>query len=436
MPDAPADGVAVVKRTKWLRYGGLMLTALGFGVAWSLRETPEVQVTTVPLSVGSIDRRIVTTGTIQAVTTVEIGSQVSGTIQSLEADYNSTVHSGQILARIDPAVYEADLREAQGALALAQATADGARTEVIDTETKLARAEALAQRQLIPRADLDAAEAAKQAADASFRAAEAQVEQAKRAKEEAATNVDHTVIRSPIDGIVIARNIEVGQTVAATLQSPRLFLVATDFRRVQLQVRLDESDVAGIQTGELATFDVESYPQQIFNGLVSEIRLAPVAEADVTSTPPSTSPSASSSASSSTSPSTSADPAVVSYLAIVDVPNSDEKLRPGMTATVSLAGSHREEVTRVPNVALSFRPPVEVLHAIGEETAPPPKEETEPSAASGTVARVWQFDGQFFTPVILRVGISDDQMTEVLNSPLKVGDELVTGAVLRPHSRL
>jgi HlyD family secretion protein len=406
--------VTVVRGRKWLQFAGLVAIAVGVVLAWSLRTTPEVQVTTAPLTVGSIARRIVTTGTIQAVTTVEVGSQVSGTIQALGADYNSTVRAGQVLARIDPATYDADLREAQGAFALAQADADRARTTVMDAGTKLARAEVLALRQLIPRADLDAAEAVKQSADAGLLAAEAQVEQAKRATEQANTNLDHTVIRSPIDGIVIARSIEIGQTVAATLQSPRLFLVATDFKRVQLQVQLDEADVGGVQTGELVTFDVEAYPQEIFNGLVSEIRLGPVENADTQSTTQLT------------------EPAVTTYLAIVDVPNPDEKLRPGMTATVTLAGSHREDVTRIPNSALSFRPAPDVLHAIGENV-PSPNQEAQPSAEPGSVVRVWQYDGQFFTPVTLRVGLSDDRMTEVLHGPLKVGDQLVTGATIRRH---
>jgi HlyD family secretion protein len=404
----------VVRGRQWLQFAGLVAIAVGVILAWSLRATPEVQVTTAPLTVGSIARRIVTTGTIQAVTTVEVGSQVSGTIQALGADYNSTVRAGQVLAQIDPATYQADLHEAQGALAQTQADADGARTMVMDAGTKLARAEVLAQRQLIPRADLDAAEAAKQSADAGLLATEAQLEQAKRVTEQANTNVDHTVIRSPIDGIVIARSIEVGQTVAATLQSPRLFLVATDFRRVQLQVQLDEADVGGVQTGELVTFDVEAYPQEIFNGLVSEIRLAPFENADTQS------------------PIQSTAPAVATYLAIVDVPNPDEKLRPGMTATVTLAGSHREDVTRIPNSALSFRPPPDVLHAIGENVASP-NQEAQPSAEPGSVVRVWQYDGQFFTPITLRVGLSDDRMTEVLKGPLKVGDQLVTGATIRRH---
>jgi HlyD family secretion protein len=406
--------VTVVRGRKWLQFAGLVAIAVGVVLAWSLRTTPEVQVTTAPLTVGSIARRIVTTGTIQAVTTVEVGSQVSGTIQALGADYNSTVRAGQVLARIDPATYDADLREAQGAFALAQADADRARTTVMDAGTKLARAEVLALRQLIPRADLDAAEAVKQSADAGLLAAEAQVEQAKRATEQANTNLDHTVIRSPIDGIVIARSIEIGQTVAATLQSPRLFLVATDFKRVQLQVQLDEADVGGVQTGELVTFDVEAYPQEIFNGLVSEIRLGPFENADTQSITQSTAP------------------AVTTYLAIVDVPNPDEKLRPGMTATVTLAGSHREDVTRIPNSALSFRPPPDVLRAIGENV-PSPNQEVQPSAEPGSVVHVWQYDGQFFTPITLRVGLSDDRMTEVLNGPLKVGDQLVTGATIRRH---
>jgi HlyD family secretion protein len=206
--------------------------------------------------------------------------------------------------------------------------------------------------------------------------------------------------------------------------------VATDFKRVQLQVQLDEADVGGVQTGALVTFDVEAYPQEIFNGLVSEIRLGPVENADAPSTSQST-------AQPTTQSSTqSAAPGVTTYLAIVDVPNPDEKLKPGMTATATLAGSHREDVTRIPNSALTFRPPPDVLHAIGEDNVPAPNQETQPSAEPGSVVRVWQYDGQFFTPITLRVGLSDDRMTEVLNGPLKVGDQLVTGVTLRRHFRL
>src|SRR4029450_7711065 len=164
--------VIVVKGRRWLQFAGLVGIAVGVILVWSLRATPEVQVTTAPITVGSVARRIVTPGTIQAVTAVEVGSQVSGTIQALGADYNSTVRAGQVLARIDPATYEADLREAQAALALYQAAPDRVRTTVMDAGTKLARAEVLAQRQLIPRADLDSAEAAKQSADAGLLAAE------------------------------------------------------------------------------------------------------------------------------------------------------------------------------------------------------------------------------------------------------------------------
>jgi HlyD family secretion protein len=266
-------------------------------------------------------RSIVATGTLQAVTTVQVGTEVSGMVQSLRVDYNSIVHAGEVIATLDPSLFEAAVGEAQAALMRAQAAeeqaeADETGLEVAagDARTKLTRAEWLASSQLLPLADLESARTAAGEATVDLEGGEsrigearAAVLQARAAVGEADINLEHTYIRSPIDGIVVARNVDVGQTVAAAVQAPVLFTIAADLKRLQLAVNVDESDVAGIQPGARATFEVESYQGVSFDGTVSMVRLQPTADATVT------------------------------YTMIVDVSNADERLRPGMTAIVSLA---------------------------------------------------------------------------------------------------
>jgi HlyD family secretion protein len=322
----------------WLRVVLVAAIALGGLAFWGLRTTTDVQVTTAPVTAGPIVRRVVAAGTLQAETTVEVGTEVSGVVQSLAADYNSLVHAGQVVARLDPASFVAQLRVAeaagaqtQAALSRAQAGVLERKTAVEDTQTKLTRAEELAARQVIPPSDLEAARAALDEARADLAAgeaavaeAEAAVVQAGAAVEQAAVNVEHTVIRSPIDGIVIDRDADVGQTLAASVQSPVLFRIASDLTRMQVQVDVDESDVGGLTPGESVTFGVESYPDEMFTGTLTQVRLQPIADPAIAAT---TGPT------STTSQPASASAAVVSYAAIVHVANSEERLRPGMTST-------------------------------------------------------------------------------------------------------
>ena len=414
----------------WGFAGALAIVALG---AWSvvgLRRTRHVEVSTAAVTEGAIVRRIVATGTLQAVTTVQVGAQVSGTIDSLDADYNSIVHSGQVLARLDPALFEAALREAAAAYARAQAAeqqADADRlvaaTSVNDARTKLTRAERLSARELIPRSDLDAARIAMDEATAGLQTAGSQVQLAGAAVDEAnaavyqaKVNLDHTVITSPIDGIVVARNVDVGQTVASAFQAPVLFIIAADLKRMQVETDIDEADIGGIQEGEQAIFEVESYPDQMFEGTVTEVRLQPVVD-QTTGTQ--------AAGSSTATPTTAPNGTVVSYATIVAVSNPDEKLRPGMTATVTLPGTRHDHAVRIPNNALTFRPPPEVLRALGQTS------DFVPAATSEAQRRyVWRFDGLRFTPIAVGVGLADGQWTERVSGPLNPNDVLVTNAAL------
>jgi len=397
-----------------------------------------VDVTTGDVTSGTVVRRIFATGTLQATRTVDVGTQVSGAISSLGADFNSIVHKGDVVARLDPSLYQATLDQAKASLvqseaALQQANADlvGARTAEEDARIKLTRATQLASSQLITQADLDAAQIAMHEATATVASMSAQtkdaaatVAQAKAAVAQAQVNLDHTVIYAPTDGIVLNRSVDVGQTVAAAVQAPVLFTMATDLRRLQVQVDVDESDIAGIEKGQAVTFEVESYPDETFHGVVSQVRLQPIAEQTTTAT----------TVASSTLPQqTTAVPTVVSYATMIDVDNPDERLRPGMTASVVLTGIQHDGVTRIPNAAVSFRPSAAAFSALGEKEPPVP---AAPFPADGPKPReLWTYDGKRLSPVLVQIGLSDGEWTEVTRGTIRPGDSIVTNATVRKLSR-
>jgi len=294
-------------------------------------------VTTAPVTWGDLVDRVGATGTLQAVTTVQVGTQVSGTIQSLYADFNSLVRKGQVLARLDPSLFETQVEQARANLTRAQADVERLRVALDDARTKLARARELSGRQLLSRSELDAAEVAARSNEAQLRSTEAQVTQAQAALNQAQVNLAHTVIASPIDGLVISRNVDVGQTVAASMQAPTLYVLAADLTKMQVLANLDESDVGRIRPGQTVVFRVDAYPSEEFTGKVAQVRLQPIVQQNV-----------------------------VTYATVIDVPNPDLKLKPGMTANVNVEIARRANVLRVPNTALRFRPSNEVLAALGQ----------------------------------------------------------------------
>jgi len=428
------------------RVWGVAAVLVTVGFVWVLRPAVSVDVSTAATTSGAIVRRIVATGTLEAVKTVDIGSQVSGNIQTLDADFNSIVHAGQVLARLDPSLYAAQLRQAQAALIKARADRDAAATALRDAETKLTRAESLAAKALIPPSDLDSARIAAATARADVASAASLVGDAEAQVKQAQFDVDRTVITSPIDGIVVARDVDVGQTLAASVQSPTLFSIAADLRQMQLQVAIDESDVDGIGPGEPVTFQVGAYPNVSFHGTVQEIRLQPVNGAAPTA--PASSPIASllpapTASASTTAPQSSTGPtgattgpsgATVSYITVVDVANPDETLRPGMTATVVLSGSRREHAVRIPNAALMFRPTDEVLAALNETESPLPS--TSEDEAGGRTRLVWRQSGRSLTATPVRVGLSDGAWTELLGGGLAANESLVTSATVERRTRI
>ena len=418
---AVGDKSVTMSRRYWLL--GLLAIALAVAGIWVFHSEPAVSVTTASVTSGPIARPIVATGTLQAVTTVQVGSQISGLVEAIDVDFNTLVHKGEVVARLDPSTYEAQLTEAQANMA--QAQSDEARLQAVleDAQTKLARAEALAKGELITQSDLDAARIAVDLAQPDVHGAQSVIVQAKAAVDQATLDLEHTVIRSPIDGVVVERDVDVGQTVAASLQSPVLFKIAADLKKMQVQVQVDESDVSAVATGDRATFDVGSYPGETFHGVVSQVRLQPVVE----------SPAGGPTTATASTAATSAAGSIVSYTALVDVANTDERLRPGMTAEVTFGGFRRANAVRIPNSALSFRPPSDVLDAIGEKDQPAPSNAAVNKTAGADAHQVWRYQGGRFTPVVVEGGLADDRWTELVKGGLRPGDRLVTSAAVEPR---
>jgi HlyD family secretion protein len=312
-------------------------------------------VNTAPVTRGDVVDTVGATGTLQAVTTVQVGTQVSGTIQNLYADFNSLVKKGQVLARLDPSLFQTQIEQARANLIRAQADLDRLKVSLDDAKTKLARAQELSSRQLIPASDLETAQVNVRSTEAQIRSLEAQVTQARASLNQNDVNLQHTIITAPIDGLVISRNVDVGQTVASSLQAPTLFVLAADLTKMQVVANLDESDVGRIRPGQHVSFRVDAYPADSFEGTVSQVRLQPIVQQNV-----------------------------VTYATVIDVPNPALKLKPGMTANVNIEINKRTDVLRIPNAALRFRPTTEVFTALG--LTPPNPAELRANGSSSNVA--------------------------------------------------
>jgi HlyD family secretion protein len=335
----------------------LIIAGAGAG-AWFYyvrRAGPEIGAVTSPITRGDIVDAVSTTGTLQPVTTVQIGSQVSGNISYLGADFNSIVKQGQIIAKLDPSLLQAQLEQSranvlrsQADVAQSEANLARARVALVDAQQKYGRAKQLEAKGLQPQADMDAAKIAVdsaqsslQSAEAALNASKASVSQAQANFNQAQVNLEHTIITSPVDGIVTQRSVDVGQTVASSLQAPTLFIIAVDLTKLQVSANIDEADIGRIRPGQRATFRVDAYPTDTFEGTVAQVRLQPVVVQNVTT-----------------------------YATIINAPNADLKLRPGMTATLRVEVSQKTDVFRVPSAALRFRPSADVFEALNQPVPP------------------------------------------------------------------
>ncbi len=427
---------------------------------------------------GDIIDQVVTTGTITPVVSVDVGTQVSGTISDLYVDFNSEVHKGQILAKLDQALFladvdqqeanvrtaEATLKDDQATLASDQAALEKAKVDVLDKQHKFKRQKQLYDDQLISDDDFDtartalesseadetAAEAVINSAQARIKADQARLVQARAALQTSRVNLEHTIIESPISGTVISRNVDRGQTVAASFSAPILFTIGQDLTKMQVNTNVDEADVGRLKAGMLAGFSVDAYPGETFSGTIREVRLSATTIQNV-----------------------------VTYDAVIDVPNPDLKLKPGMTANVKVVVEKAADVLRIPNSGLRFRPSYsdpqlqDAFQKAGEGnffsiykrsiqniaqggqspaasgfsgggrgTAAPSGTAGPPRSAGGSVNRaargkkapIWLMENdKSLRPVIVTLGLTDGVYTQIDEHKLKPGDQVVVGLEFDPN---
>jgi HlyD family secretion protein len=364
--------------------------------------------TTAAVSRGDVVETVEATGTLQAVTTVQVGTQVSGTIQSLHADFNSQVRKGQVIARLDPSLLQAQVEQAEATIVRLEADVERSKVALEDGEVKLRRAHQLLAAQLIPAIDVENAQSTVRQAQASLKAAQAQVTQATGSLNQHRVNLSHSIITAPVDGIVISRNVDVGQTVAASMSAPTLFVLAKDLTAMQVNASIDEADIGRIKPGQAVTFRVDAHPRDLFRGTVSQVRLEPTVVQNV-----------------------------VSYVTVIDVPNEELKLKPGMTANVTVEVERADNVLRVPNSALRFRPaqadaPANAQGQAGAQAPAGQPQAAQAAARSQGMRRpsVWVMREGQLQQVRVRPGVSDGSVTAIVDGELTENMQVVTGSAI------
>jgi len=371
----------------------VLLVVGGLFLSYRYLGKKETRYRTEKVTRGDIAAVVTATGKVDAVTTVIVGAQLSGMIKELYVDYNSVVKKGQLLARIDPTIYAAQVDQARANLLLARANHEKAKAQLQDARRTLKRNEQLVAKNFIAQSDVDTARTNVETAEAQVAAAQAQVGQAEAALRQAETNLRYTRILSPVDGVVISRNVDIGQTVAASFQTPTLFSIAQDLTNMQVITSVDEADIGRVRPGQAVTFTVDAYPNQVFKGRIHDIRNAPVTVQNV-----------------------------VTYEVIVRVDNRQNLLKPGMTANVSIVTDIREGVLRVPNSALRFRPDDR-----GSKGADQQAQRVEKGQG------VWVLAGGKMKRVSVKTGISDGSFTEIREGDLREGDLVITEAMGRDN---
>lgn len=406
----------------------IIIVALYYFVFSSTAE--EIKYRTEKIGRGDVIVQVRATGTVNPVTTVQVGSQVSGSLSKIYVDFNSQVYAGQIIAQIDSTFLAASVKESEANMERVQA-------QVNEAHRAMKRVQELFNKNLVSQAEMDLAQT-------NYETSLAQLKQTQASLDRAKVNIRYSIIRSPINGVVISRDVDVGQTVAASLQAPKLFVIAHDLKKMQVEANVDEADIGNIEVGQDVTFTVDAHPNREFQGKVTQVRLSPQNIQNV-----------------------------VTYMVIIEVPNPDMKLMPGMTATVSILINQKTDVLRVPALALRFQPPADVVEKIEKEIAEKIKlKDTTnndgkspdgvnysngerrlqafggggggPMTGSGMgggslrgegrrsgirqIQRVWVLDeDKNLKPMPVRIGISDNRFVEVKGGPLKDGDEIIVG---------
>lgn len=399
---------------------GIIVIAVSGYYYISNGKAEELQFRVEKIARGDMQVVVTATGTLSAVTTVQVGSQVSGILSKINVDFNDHVTKGMVIAQIDPTFLEASVRDAEASL-------QRSRAQLNQSKRNYERVKVLMDKNLASPADYDAALTDYESSQASYKQTEAQLERAK-------INLRYATIKSPIDGVVISRAVDVGQTVAASLSAPTLFTIANDLTKMQVQTSVDEADIGKVQNGQEVTFTVDAYPDQTFKGKVRQVRLSPKVEQNV-----------------------------VNYTVIIDVPNEELKLMPGMTATVTILVTKREAVLKVPTLALRFNPPEDKIEMPKDTTQLRTAEDSARAErrkmmrerftqgggipggdmqgfqqrmgnrggnGSGGFGRIWIMNkNNMLEPVMIRTGISDGTFTEVARGKLEEGQEIVIGTM-------
>ena len=384
----------------------VVILVAGIAGYFFYKRTPEVSYKSAKIERGAIASTVAATGNLSAVTTVQVGTQVSGTIQKLYVDFNSRVKKRQAIAEIDPSLFTASVEQSQGNYLSAEANLQKAKVTLVDAERTFNRNKKLLSDGIISQGDFDTGETALQSAKAAVKAAEGSVAQTRGSLMQSKTNLRYSTIRSPVDGVVISRAIDVGQTVAASFQTPTLFTIAQDLTKMQIEVSVDEADISRIQLHQKASFTVDSYPEQTFRGNVVQIRSAPVINQNV-----------------------------VTYVVVVNVDNSDLKLKPGMTANVLVEVARKDDVLKLPPSALRFKP-----KSKGDE----PKEKVTGSSGQrppgsggaqggkGGSGKPKERSQQVYllkegkpVAVPVKTGIANNSSIELIEGGLKEGDEVI-----------
>lgn len=400
---------------RWMRFiaAAVLLVGIIAAVLWysATRNSTAVQYKTARVTRGDLIVIVTATGTLQPVNQVDVGTEISGTIRTVEVDYNDRVKVGQVLARIDTDKLQAQVSQSQSTLESAEAKlieAQATVAEVRDNLERFKRVREMSGGKVPSQREFDAADAILKRALSSEASLKAQISEAKWKLSIDQTNLSKAVIRSPINGVVLKRQVEPGQTVAASLQTPVLFTIAESLAQMEVQVDVDEADVAQVQVGQSASFTVDGYPGRAFSAVVKQVRYGPETVQGV-----------------------------VTYKTLLAVDNSDLALRPGMTATADITAKRIANVMLAPNLALRFSPPVseETVRTGGSLISrlfprpPPPSRPRDTADAKGKQQRFWVLRNGQPSPVTVITGATDGVMTEISGGEIKVGTEVVTDVI-------
>jgi len=396
-------GSRVVRVLLWL----VVLGALIGGAVWLFQRrahaAPNVDYDTTAADRGTVVAKVTATGNLSALLTVQVGAQVSGRVLELDVDYNSPVKKGQTIAKLDPLLFEAAVQQAKAFELSAQSNITKDKANQENMKVAFGRAQQLSEAKVIAQADFDTAKANYDASTAQVAADESNLQSAEAALHQAELNLSYTTIISPIDGIVISRNVDVGQTVASNFQAPTLFVIANDLHHMQVDTNVGESDVGKLMAGMPATFTVDAYPNKPFTGKLRQVRNASQTVQNV-----------------------------VTYDAVIDVENPQLLLKPGMTANVSFVYEQKNDVLRVRNSALRFSPDPQVLQRAGlANLLPPPGAPPDPTHRTVWVLR----DGKPMR-VPVTTGVTDGTYTEITGGDVHPDDKLINDMTVRPRRGL